>query len=206
MRNKDILLNLKTAQYNTLEAIWAPSHAGIQINEMADVTAKEEAKKLVKIQRPLERKIVLTKLKHEVLTNWQWRVDQELTTHQIIEINSRVRSWKIYNIKGSKHLIRLMTGHHFLNSIQSKLNYRTSKNCSCGQVETVHHYLFLCQKYMRYRRRWQQRVVGITEDLEAQNAMSLATAFGQRVDLSDDKNLQLQESICDYIAETKRFT
>ena len=49
-------------------------------------------------------------------------------------------------------------------------------------------------------------MVGITEDLEAQNAMSLATAFGQRVDLSDDKNLQLQESICDYIAETKRFT
>ena len=44
------------------------------------------------------------------------------------------------------------------------------------------------------------------EDLEAQNIMSLATAFGQRGDLSDEKNLQLQESICGYIVETKRFT
>ena len=59
---------------------------------------------------------------------------------------------------------------------------------------------------MRFRRRWQQRVVEITEDLEAQNKMSLATAFGQRGDLSDEKNLQLQESICGYIVETKRFT
>ena len=49
-------------------------------------------------------------------------------------------------------------------------------------------------------------MVEITEDLEAQNKMSLATAFGQRGDLSDEKNLQLQESICGYIVETKRFT
>ena len=129
-----------------------------------------------------------------------------MSNHQIIEINDKVKSWKIHNIKGSKHIIRLATGHHFLNSFQSKLNPKTSKYCSCGQVETVHHYLYLCQKYMRFRRRWQHRVVGITEDLEAQNEISMATAFGQRSDLSDEKNRQLQESICDYIAETKRFT
>ena len=205
LRNKNILDNLQATHKNCIEAIWAPGHEGIQINEMADITAKEEASKQTNIQRPLERKVVLMNLKHQVLVNWQRRVDHELTNHQIIEINKMVNSWKIYKNKGSKHLMRLVTGHHFLNSFQSKLNPRTSKNCSCGQIETVNHYLFLCQKYTRYRERWKYRVVGITEDLEAQNFMSLATAFGQREDLSDEKNRQLQESICDYIMETKRF-
>ena len=58
---------------------------------------------------------------------------------------------------------------------------------------------------MRFRQKWQLKVVGITEDIEAQNYMSLTTAFGQREDLSDEKNKQLQESICTYIIDTARF-
>ena len=84
MRNKDTLINLKTTQQNNIEAIWAPSHEGIQINEKADVAAREEAKKSVNDQRPLERKIVLTNLKHQVLTsNWQRRVNHESKNQRI---------------------------------------------------------------------------------------------------------------------------
>ena len=59
---------------------------------------------------------------------------------------------------------------------------------------------------MRFRQKWHYKVVGITEDIEAQNHMSLATAFGQRDDLSEENNRLLQESVCTYIIETKRFT
>ena len=206
MKNKNILNNLKATNNNKIDVIWAPGHEGIQLNEMADFVAREEAEKQVEVQRPLERKIVLTYLKQQVLGNWQRRVDLELSNHQIMEINNCVKSWKIHNIKGSIHMTRLLTGHHFLNSFQSKLNpSKISRQCSCGQVETLNHYLFLCQKYMRYRQRWKHKVVSITEDLEDWNHMSLTTAFGQREDLSEEKNKTLQESICKYITETKRF-
>ena len=206
MSNKDILYNLKATNNNMIEAIWAPGHEGIQINEIADQAARDEAKKQINDSRPLERKTVLINLKHQVLTNWQRRVDHELANHQVAEINNTVRSWNIYNIKGSKHLTRLATGHHFLNSFQSKINPKTSRFCSCGETETVHHYLFTCQKYIRYRLRWQHRVVGIVEDIEELDNMSWTTAFGQRTDVSAEKNRQLQESICDYILETERFS
>ena len=205
MNNRNLLYHLKTTKQNTIEVVWAPSHTGIQINEMADMTAKEEADRRLHVKRPLERKIVLTHAKEQVLINWQRRVDHELSNHQVMEINEIVKSWKIHNFNSSKHLIRLVTGHHFLNSFQSKVNNSISKNCSCGQVETMHHYLFLCQKYMRYRLKWHYEVVGITEDIEAYNRISLTTAFGQRSDLSDEKNRLLQESLCKYIQETKRF-
>ena len=205
MINKDILHNLRTSQ-NSIMAVWAPGHEGIQINEMADLTAKEEAAKVNKTLRPLERKIVLTHLKEEVLVNWQRRVNLELSNHLITEINNKVKSWKIFNIKESKHLTRIITGHHFLNLFQSKINpTKTSKYCSCGQTETIHHFLFLCQNYTRFRQRWTHRVAGITENLEDLVNMSLATAFGQRGDLSAEKNRQLQESACLYINETCRF-
>ena len=115
-------------------------------------------------------------------------------------------SWRIYNFKGSNHMTRLITGHHFLNSFQAKVNpTRISRNCSCGQVETLNHYLFLCQKYIRFRKKWQYKVVSITEDIGALSVMSLATAFGQRLDLTEEQNMKLQESICTYIVQTERF-
>lgn len=206
MSNKSILHNLKTVHNNRIDVVWAPGHEGIQLNEMADFIAKEEAERKIDVPRPLERKIVLIHLKQQVLGNWQRRVDHELSNHQIMEINNCVKSWKIHNFKGSIHMTRLLTGHHFLNSFQSKLNpSKVSRFCSCGQVETLHHYFFLCQKYMRHRQRWLHKVVSITEDLEDLNHMSLSTAFGQREDLSEEKNKKLQENICDYIVETKRF-
>ena len=206
LRNKNILHNLTTIHHNIIQAVWVPGHQGIQMNEIADVIARQEATKQMKLHRPLERKITLTNLKQQVLLNWQRRVNLELADHQITEINVIVKTWKIYNTSGSKHLMRLVTGHHFLNSFQCKINPRTLKNCSCGQTETLHHYLFLCQKYTRFRLKWQHRVVGITEDMGMLNKMSLSTVFGQRIDLSEEKNRQLQESTCGYILDTNRFT
>ena len=205
MNNKEILHDL-TTHNNNIDVIWAPGHEGIQLNEIADMVAKEEAAKQIKVQRPLERKVVLTYLRQQVLINWQRRVNIELSNHQVSEINPDVNMWKIHNLKGTNHLIRLITGHHYLNSFQSKLYpLKISKNCSCGQEETLHHFLFQCQKYMRLRQKWHYKVVGIIEDTEALNNMSLATPFGQREDISEEKNRLLQESICTYIMETKRF-
>ena len=145
-------------------------------------------------------------LRQQVKGNWQRRVDLELTDHQVTEIDKDVMSWRIYNFKGSNHITRLITGHHFLNSFQAKVNpTRISRNCLCGQVETLNHYLFLCQKYIRFRKKWQYKVVSITEDIGALSVMSLATAFGQRLDLTEEQNMKLQESICTYIVQTERF-
>ena len=206
MRNKDILLSLKNSN-NLIEAVWAPGHLGIQINEMADHVAKEEAAKINRVSRPLERKIVLTQLKQEVLENWQRRVNLELGNHQIIEINESVKSWKIFNTRESKHITRLITGHHFLNSFQSKINpAKISQRCSCGQPETLHHFFFTCQKYNRHRQKWLHRVAGITENLDDLNILNMKTTFGQREDLSEEKNRQLQESVSSFISETGRFS
>ena len=52
---------------------------------------------------------------------------------------------------------------------------------------------------------WNNPVVSITEDIGALSVMSLATAFGQRLDLTEEQNMKLQESICTYIVQTERF-
>jgi hypothetical protein len=205
MNNKNIIYKLQTIQFNRIDAMWVPGHEGIALNEMADTFAKTGAANQTKERRPFERKIVLINLKHQVLSNWQRRVDHELANHQITEINKDVNSWQLHNNKGSKHLMRLATGHHFLNTFQSKLNCNIGKNCSCGHPETLHHYLFFCQKFIRFRLKWRHQVVGITEDLNVLKVMSLTTVFGQRTDLSDEKNRQLQRSTCDYIIATNRF-
>ena len=191
---------------NDIEAIWVPGHEGVHINELADETAKLEAAKKVNIQRPWERKIALTVLRQEVLKNWQTRVCMELSDHRIMEVNSTVNSWCTFNWKGQKHMLRLLTGHHFLNSFQSKLNPTSiSENCACGQKETVHHFLFTCQRYIRYRQKWLYKIYDITGDLDALNQVSNKTAFGQREDLTLSENSGLQEAICQYLLETKRF-
>ena len=155
--------------------------------------------------RPLERKIVLTILRQQVLTNWQRRVNLELCNHQIAEINNQVTSWKLYNMKGSKHMLRLITGHHFLNSFQSHISSKITKYCTCGQVESVYHFLFTCQKYTRYRQRWLLKIFNITGNPDVLQHTTYKTAFGQRSDLTDDENRKLQESTCEYISETQRF-
>ena len=156
--------------------------------------------------RPLERKIVLTILREQVITNWQRRVDHDLCDHQIAEINKQVLSWKLYNTKGSKHLQRLITGHHFLNSFQSHISSKITKYCTCGQVETLYHFLFTCQKYTRYRLRWLSKIFNITGNPDVLHHTTFKTAFGQRNDLSDSENKKLQESTCEYIIETQRFS
>ena len=156
--------------------------------------------------RPLEQKITSSILRQEVLNNWQRRVDNDLSNHQVMEMNGLVRTWKIYHHKGWKHLTRLITGHHFLNSFQSKINpNKISKSCNCGQIESLHHFLFTCQKYTRYRQKWFKQIYNITGNPTSLTCVSYKTAFGQREDLSADANSKLQASTCQYILETKRF-
>ena len=162
--------------------------------------------KHLNVQRPLERKITLMMLKQQILTNWQWRVHIEIANHQITEINSKVLSWKLFNNQGSQHYSRLITGHHFLNSFQSKVNPgKISKNCTCGQVESVHHFLFTCQRYTRFRQKWLSEVFQITGDPDMLRSVPYSTAFGQRQDLSQSENSKLQGCIGQYIMDTQRF-
>ena len=176
------------------------------MNEMADQAAKLEAQRKVKVDKPLERKIVLTLLKEEVKTNWQRRVNNDLGNHQVAEINNQVSTWKLHNINGIKHLIRLITGHHFLNSFQSHIRPNMiSKYCTCGQTETLHHFLFTCQRFTRFRQKWLMKIYHVTGDLDVFQWATYKTVFGQREDLTDNENRKLQESTCEYILNTNRF-
>ena len=138
--------------------------------------------------------------------NWQRRVDTELGNHQIAEINNRVSTWKLYNLHGIQHLYRLISGHHFLNSFQAHLRpNKLTKHCDCGQTESLHHFLFTCQRYIRFRQRWLTKIFHITGNPGALNYATYQTVFGQRKDLTDAENKRLQESTCEYILETQRF-
>ena len=195
MSNKNLLFSLQADNRNKIDALWVPGHEGIHINEMADQAAKEEAKRKVDVQRPLERKIVLTVLREQVNSNWQRRVDIELGNHQIAEINKEVTTWKLFNIHGSRHLSRLISGHHSLNSFQSILRpNRITKSCDCGQTESVYHFLFTCQRYTRFRQKWFAKIFSVTGNPEELHHPTFKTVFGQRKDLDFPPFLRLYQS------------
>ena len=121
-----------------------------------------------------------------VQNNWQFRIDQTLSDHRVSSINSWAGHWKLHkSLMGHpmfKVLRQLVTGHHNLKACSSKIT-GGSPTCKCGQLETLEHFLYFCERYSRSRYEWTMNVSDILKTSSVPlRSVSWDILFGQQKD------------------------
>ena len=205
MQNKILVNRLQRDSNNEIHAIWVPGHTGVELNELADGKAKEEAKKAQFIANYSERNILNSVIKEKVLVKWQLRVNFQLSDHIIFTINNRVNEMNIVDMQGIHLLFQLISGHNKLNTQQQHWNPNVrSENCRCGHPETVNHFIFRCQRYTRQRYKWQSNVSKLTGNIQDLKYFPLSTLSGQS-NLPQETNNKLLKCMIKFIVDTRRF-
>ncbi|CAG2215405.1 RNASEH1 [Mytilus edulis] len=159
---------------------WTPGHADIQGNELADQLAKKAAQEAEKIQSiPIFTKQDIQKgAKDSVMLKWQNRWDTSEKGRRYYAFQQNVKntipkdkpSTEIYRITTS-----LRTGYCNLNSYKSMICPALIDKCSCGQIETVDHYLLDCENYEEAREKLRSALYFITSKLTLESEVLLAT-------------------------------
>ncbi|CAG2237097.1 unnamed protein product [Mytilus edulis] len=149
---------------------WTPGHADIQGNELADQLAKKAAQEAEKIQSiPIFTKQDIQKgAKDSVMLKWQNRWDTSDKGRRYYAFQQNVKntlpkdkpSTEIYRITTS-----LRTGYCNLNSYKSMICPALIAKCSCGQIETVDHYLLEFENYEEAREKLRSALYFITSKL-----------------------------------------
>ncbi|CAG2219219.1 RNASEH1 [Mytilus edulis] len=185
-----------------------PGHADIQGNELADQLAKKAAQEAEKIQSiPIFTKQDIQKgAKDSVMLKWQNRWDTSEKGRRYYAFQQNVKntipkdkpSTEIYRITTS-----LRTGYCNLNSYKSMICPALIDKCSCGQIETVDHYLLDCENYEEAREKLRSALYFITSKLTLESEVLLATTENDNYKHHIE---DIQDLLGVFIKDTGRFT
>ncbi|CAG2255881.1 unnamed protein product [Mytilus edulis] len=152
---------------------------GVDVNGIEAEFQFNGLKKLKKIEEPSEvtRQDIKSVARESVLRKWQnqWESSQRgrnyYNYHQKVcqKIPKDLPSKWSFSITTS-----LRTGYCDLNDYKSKIIPSSDKNCSCGEPETVEHYLLHCSNYEEARKRMRTSIYFITGNIH----MDLDTLLG----------------------------
>ncbi|XP_063442171.1 uncharacterized protein LOC134722480 [Mytilus trossulus] len=187
---------------------WTPGHADIQGNELADQLAKKAAQEAEKIQSiPVFTKQDIQKgAKDSVMVKWQNRWDTSDKGRRYYAFQQNVKN-TLPKDKPSTEIFRittsLRTGYCNLNFYKSTICPALIDKCSCGQVETVDHYLLDCENYEEAREKLRSALYFITAKLTLESEVLLATTENDNYKhhLED-----IQHLLGVFIKDTGRFT
>ena len=155
------------------------------------------------------RKVCIIQLKEQILTNWQFRINIELSTNRAVSINSAAGKWILpgLNQKYAKHLLRFATGQHSLGASEIRWNpHCETSACKCGNLETFHHYVFQCDQYEVSRYSLLNKI-NLTSNVQYARLydVPLNKLFGQDILLTKKQNEELSTALVTFIEETGRF-
>ena len=204
---KESIEYLKTKGMTTVIS-WTPGHANIQGNDEADLLAKqaaESAKDLSSDENIYTIQDVKGAAHKSIIRKWQRRWDIGETGRTLYEKTSTVGSKVEYDFPSKEYfslLIQLRTGYCRLNSYKHRTGQSTVEPiCTCGDIETVSHYLLECPEYEHYREQMLKDIssVGLRN-------INLTTLLGRSDDEDRDTYKRKIEIVADYIRNSKRFS
>lgn len=187
--------------------IWTPGHANIDGNTEADLLAKNGAKEAQDLNP--EDNIVTTQdikqaARKSVVRKWQrrWEISErgrdlyDKVQNVKIKVLYDYPSKALYNI-----LTQLRTGYTKLKDYQHKTGISDDPNCTCGEKETVNHYLLECQLYETER---QEMLKQINMECGIRN-INIGNMLTQLPGENTEETKTKLNIITKYIKETGRF-
>ena len=204
---KNLTVKLINSSKNIIKCTWIPGHQGYELNELADQNAKQAAERCFLTKTP-ERSTLLIDIRESVKSkSWQFRYSNELSNHNVYNINDTVGNWNDFKIEHPLyHIInQFVTCYHSLNSHKSKIT-NVSPLCECGEPETVNHFVFHCEKYSRYRRELLNMINYITgKNYIKLSDFDLKTLYGQSQIIKKKQNKDILIHMLVFLEKTKRF-
>ena len=139
-----------------IEINWTPGHAEIEGNEIADRLTKQgadEAEEMPDVTEAVTILDVKAAIRESGFEKWQKRWEASSTGGHLFEFREsvRARSMKSTDIKIQKIITQLRTGYCTLNEYKYKTGLKDSPDCTCGETESVRHYIEDCKLYESVR-------------------------------------------------------
>ena len=138
---------------------YIPGHKDIQGNELADKLAKEAHNNDTIDNTMISQLDCKRELKSLLISEWQYRWQQQMITTNKGKFLSKIRStlgyweWSNHPIRRIETaLCRLRLGHAGLNDHLFRFNLAETNLCNCGVVETIEHFLLNCTLFDQERK------------------------------------------------------
>ena len=120
--------------------LWIPGHSGVEGNEISDFLAKLAlSKETVELNVPLGKSECNSRCKEKLEHQWQEEWTMEKSGRHIWKTKA---GWRDNVI-----LTRMRLGQCGLAGCLKVVGKHPNGLCECGNLETVHHIMFVCNKY-----------------------------------------------------------
>ena len=136
------------------------NHAG---NEIADKLAKEaaeEAENMQEVDTPLTSIDVKRTVRDSCKIKWQNRWEASQRGRHMFEFHPSVVARKIAfgSIPAQRIVTQLRTGYCYLNGYLHAVGLKESPLCTCGEPESVKHFIEDCEQYEEIREKFRSRL------------------------------------------------
>ena len=211
--HKAVILEIKQtmdilkSQNVKIELNWTPGHADIAGNEIADKLAKEaaeEAENMPEMVTPLTSIDIKKAVKDSCKIKWQKRLDVSQTGRHMFDFQPSVTAKKKTrgSITTQRIKSQLRTGYCYLNGYLHSIGMKDSPLCTCGEPESVKHYIEDCEQYVETRETLRARLFYGTGSSEFSCKLFLEAKM--KDEFQECREI-INEVFEEYIKRTKRF-
>ena len=208
--SKDILTELEQIKRKGIEVDikWTPGHAEIKGNEEADRLAKEaskEAESMTEEDKTISQAEFRQAAKTHGLTTWQRQWDVSENGRFLYGLKPKVSKKSVFDFPNKKlysQIAQLRIGYAKLNDYLHKIGVSETNKCSCGDIETIEHYLLNCENYFNEREIMRTTLFQQAGIVELSTELLLGC---NDTDLKKEFDITILSALGDFITQTARF-
>ncbi|MEW8544970.1 MAG: reverse transcriptase domain-containing protein [Candidatus Thiodiazotropha sp.] len=192
----------------TVNMSWTPGHANIKGNEEADRLAKEASSEAATMTSE-SQVVTIADIKQAAiklgLSQWQRQWESSETGRSLFKYKPKVSDKSKIDIpdtKSYRQIAKLRLGYNTLKNYQYKIGNTQSNLCTCGEIETVEHYLLDCDKYFNEREKMRTHIFNLsgTSDINCDILLGCS-----KNEFKDTYGTAICCALSDYITQTSRF-
>ena len=207
---EDIKLLISDLERSELEISiqWTPGHADIRGNCIADDLAKEaaeEAKSFPEESQILTGADFKTFARVSCCMKWQRSWDASDTGRHLYEYKPKVSlkspTYMFMPFIEEKKVISQLRLGYTLNDYRHKIGLEESPNCTCGEIETVVHFICDCEEYEEERQKLLTQMFYLT----GAQVISAEIFLSLKEEIFKEHRESLLMLLSEYITSTKRF-